>query len=354
MKSSFIKTQSLRLARVIKYISVFLLASLMSVGATQAEYLERVEVQAFVQDLVATEGFSAAELVPIIAAASYKQTIIDAISRPAEKVLTWKEYQDIFLTARRVKEGREFMVQQGQALARAQQQYGVPPEVIAAIIGVETMYGSNKGSYRVLDALVTLAFDYPPRSKFFLSELKHFLLLAREEQLDPLLPLGSYAGAMGYGQFISSSYRHYAVDFDADGKRDIWDNPVDAVGSVANYLAMHGWQAGELVTVRGAITDNAKSSAPSSLADVYNVDLKPTMSLLALGKLGLSLSGASSDLNTMVSPMQLNGKHGAEVWLGFQNFYVITRYNHSKLYAMAVFQLSEQLKAQDLASGSTR
>ena len=351
MKSSFIKIQSLRLARVIKHCSVFLLASLISVGVAQAEYLERVEVQAFVQDLVATEGFSAVELAPIIAAASYKQTIIDAISRPAEKVLTWKEYQDIFLTERRVKEGREFMIQQSQALARAQQQYGVPPEIITAIIGVETMYGSNKGSYRVLDALATLAFDYPPRSKFFLSELKHFLLLAREEQLDPLLPLGSYAGAMGYGQFISSSYRHYAIDFDADGKRDIWDNPVDAVGSVANYLAMHGWQAGELVTHRGAISDNAR---PSSLADVYNVDLKPTMSLLALGKLGLSLSGASSDVNAMVSPMQLNGKQGAEVWLGFQNFYVITRYNHSKLYAMAVFQLSEQLKAQDLANGSTR
>jgi membrane-bound lytic murein transglycosylase B len=350
MKSKNSKVQSLRLIGAIKYISMVWFIGLNSVGLAQAEYLERVEVQAFVRDLVATEGFSAAQIVPIIAAANYKQTIIDAISRPAEKVLTWKEYQDIFLTARRVKEGRQFMVQQHQALTRAHQQYGVPPEIIAAIIGVETMYGSNKGSYRVIDALATLAFDYPPRSQFFLSELKQFLLLTREEQLDPLLPMGSYAGAMGYGQFISSSYRHYAVDFDADGKRDIWDNPVDAVGSVANYLAMHGWQAGGLVTVRSKMVDDALTTAPAALAEVYNVDLKPTLSLSALSKLGLSLAGTSSELNTLVSPMQLNGKQGAEVWLGFQNFYAITRYNHSKLYAMAVFQLSEQLKALDLAN----
>jgi len=352
MKPRFKLIKPLLLASRKMFISLSLVFGLSALA--QAEYVERAEVLAFVADLVATEGFNAVEVAPVMAAASYQQTIVDAISRPAEKVLDWKGYQDIFLTERRVREGRQFMVQQHEALARAHQQYGVPPEIVTAIIGVETMYGANKGSYRVIDALATLAFDYPPRGEFFLSELKQFFLLAREEQLDPLQPRGSYAGAMGYGQFISSSYRHYAVDFDADGKRDIWNNPVDAVGSVANYLAMHGWQEGGLVAIRAQMTDNSGATVPSPLDDVYNVDLKPTLSLMSLRDLGLSLANVPSDLDTIVSPMKLNGKQGAEVWLGFQNFYVITRYNHSKLYAMAVFQLSEQLKAPELANGSIR
>lgn len=318
---------------------VSLLFGLGSVSSAQADYLAHTEVAAFIDEMVSEEGFSAAELKPIFADASFKQGIVDAMSRPAERVLTWETYQDIFLTERRVREGHEFMQKYHTALERARQKYGVPPEIITAIIGVETMYGSNKGHYRVIDALATLAFDYPPRSTFFRSELKHFLLLAREEHLSPLAPVGSYAGAMGYGQFISSSYREYAVDFDADGLRDIWENPIDAIGSVANYLSRHGWQADATVVLRTPVPATAKTT----LAGVYNVDLKPSTDLGALRRLGVVLDGVALADDTRVSPMRLEGKQGDEYWLGLQNFYVITRYNHSELYAMAVFQLSERL-----------
>jgi membrane-bound lytic murein transglycosylase B len=328
---------------------------LSSVSVAAGDYGNRPEVAAFIDEMVTTEGFDVARLEAVFAAANYQQPIVDAISRPAEKVLTWRTYQDIFLTDARVSAGREFMVQQHEALTRATAIHGVPAEVITAIIGVETLYGTRKGSWRVIDALATLAFDYSPRAKFFRSELKHFLLLAREESVDPLLPVGSYAGAMGYGQFISSSYRHYAIDFDGDDKRDIWENPVDAIGSVANYLAKHGWQA------QGAVT--LQTPAPGTgLEDVYNTQLKPSISLAALGERGMDISAAvayaplaAADLDsTNVAPIRLEGKQGAEYWLGFKNFYVITRYNHSNLYAMAVYQLSQRLQHDAVATGLTQ
>ena len=319
---------------------VMLVFGLGSLSTAKANYLAHDEVAAFIQQMVREEGFNAAELSPVFADASFKQGIVDAISRPAERVLTWETYQDIFLTERRVREGRAFMQEYQATLARAEQQYGVPAEVITAIIGVETMYGSNKGRYRVIDALATLAFDYPPRSAFFRSELRHFLLLAREENLNPLAPLGSYAGAMGYGQFISSSYRAYAVDFDADGKRDIWENPIDAIGSVGNYLSRHGWQAGTQVVLSTPVPAGAGSVAGAA---VYNVELKPSTDLGALRRLELVPTAITLPDSTRVAPMRLQGKQGDEYWLGLKNFYVITRYNHSELYAMAVFQLSEQL-----------
>ncbi|MFT5562896.1 MAG: membrane-bound lytic murein transglycosylase B, partial [Litorivivens sp.] len=242
---------------------------------------------------------------------------------------------------RRVKAGVEFIDTHRDAFEAAEVKYGVPIPVIASIIGVETLYGRITGKYRVIDSLSTLAFDYPPRSKFFRSELKEFFRLAREEGQSVLEPLGSYAGAMGYGQFISSSYRNYAVDFDGDGIRDIWNNPVDAIGSVANYLSRHGWQRGGLVTVPARLDREV-------MDDVFNVALKPNRTVADLSTLGVQtdilLEGSFE-----VSPMMLEGKAGQEYWLGLKNFYVITRYNHSKLYAMAVFQLSEQIK-QSLAS----
>lgn len=299
--------------------------------ATADSYHERQDVQDFIDEMVEEEGFSREALIDIFSQAEYKQSIIDAISRPAERVLTWKEYQDIFLTERRVREGYEFMLANHKALIAARERYGVPPVVIAAIIGVETMYGSIKGGYRVIDALSTLAFDYPPRSRFFRSELKHFLLLAREEEQSPLQPVGSYAGAMGYGQFIPSSYRHYAIDFDGDGLRDIWENRTDAIGSVANYLAEHGWQREGPIAV--------EVSPPGEAVDLFGGELKPEVPLAELARHGL----ATDDAEGVVTPLRFEGKQGSEFWLGFQNFYVITRYNHSKLYAMAVYQLSQQL-----------
>jgi len=298
----------------------FVLCLTVAPASAQVDYAERSEVRAFVKEL-----------------AEYKQSIIDAISRPAERVLNWAEYQDIFLTEKRVRAGLEFMHENSAALEEASRVYGVPPVIITAIIGVETMYGRITGNYRVLDALATLSFDYPPRARFFRGELKHLILLAREEKQMITELKGSYAGAMGLGQFIPSSYRHYAVDFDDDGFRDIWNNPVDAIGSVANYLAEHGWQRDGDITL--PLPSGATQKIP---AEVFNESLKPSRSVAELRDLGLAETNLDS--SEVVSPMRLVGKAGDEYWLGLKNFYVITRYNHSKLYAMAVFQLSEDLK----------
>ena len=305
-------------------------------------YPERAEVQAFVKELAAQNSFNERDLLTVFEEAEYKQSIIDAITRPAERTLNWAKYQDIFLTERRTVSGIEFMEKNRVALEAAHDVYGVPPIIVTAIIGVETMYGRITGNYRVLDALSTLAFDYPPRSKFFKRELGEFILLAREEKKLITELKGSYAGAMGMGQFIPSSYRAYAVDFDGDGFRDIWDNPTDAIGSVANYLAEHGWQRDKQITF--------EISAANLPADVFNVSLKPSKSIAELRALGLADDLKHLDQERTVSPMVLNGKNGEEFWIGLNNFYVITRYNHSKLYAMAVFQLSETLRRN---SGAT-
>ena len=298
-------------------------------------YLERSEVQEFIQEMVEEREFDEAHLKSVIDGAVYKQSIIDAISKPAEKVLTWKEYRKIFLTDRRIRQGRKFIQRHQDTLQRAEKLYGVPVHIVAAIIGVETFYGQRMGTYRVLDSLATLAFDYPPRSGFFRQQLEEFLLLSREEQQDEFELMGSYAGAMGFGQFIPSSYRVYAVDFDADGVRDIWTNPVDAIGSVANYLSQHGWQKGQVITTQVSPTSQEGK-------DLFGNKLKPYTSVGHL-----THNGAVRDLqlaaDSQVSPLLFKGKKGEEYWLGLYNFYVITRYNHSKLYAMAVYQLGREL-----------
>jgi membrane-bound lytic murein transglycosylase B len=315
---------------------IFFMLLVVPVTTYAVEYVDRTEVQAFVKELAAQESFNEHDLLTVFRKAEYKQSIIDAITRPAERTLTWAQYQDIFLTERRTVSGIEFMEKNRLALEAAYEVYGVSPIIVTAIIGVETMYGKIVGNYRVLDALATLSFDYPPRSKFFRRELGEFILLAREEKKMITELKGSYAGAMGMGQFIPSSYRAYAVDFDGDGFRDIWNNPVDAIGSVANYLAKHGWQRGMQITL--------KVSAANVPADVFNVSLKPSKSIAELKLLGMADDLRGLDQEQAVSPMVLNGKDGEEYWVGLNNFYVITRYNHSKLYAMAVFQLSETLR----------
>jgi len=317
-------------------MKIFALLSLsfFALSVFADSYTEREEVRTFVKELAEAESFNEKELLSIFAHAEYKQKIIDAITRPAERVLNWSQYQDIFLTERRVEGGVAFMRENSEALATAEEKYGVPPVIVSAIIGVETMYGRITGGYRVLDALTTLAFDYPPRARFFRGELEHFILLAREEKQMITDLTGSYAGAMGLGQFIPSSYRAYAVDFDGDGFRDIWNNPTDAIGSVANYLARHGWRREGQITI--------PVSGEAMPGDIFNVSLKPSKSVGELRRLGLQDTTLSAD--EQVSPMRLVGKAGDEYWLGLKNFYVITRYNHSKLYAMAVFQLSEALR----------
>jgi membrane-bound lytic murein transglycosylase B len=225
-------------------------------------------------------------------------------------------------------------------LEEISQRTGVPSAVIVAIIGVETFYGRITGSYRVIDALSTLAFDYPRRSPFFTQELEQFLILAWESGKDPLALKGSYAGAMGYGQFMPSSYRAYARSFEPGGVPDIWDNPADAISSVGHYLNAHGWQAGERV-----LLDAVANQPPDSL---FAAGLKPSQSIEALARAGLSTE-AGVDPQTQVTPIGLETIEGQRYWLGLQNFYVITRYNHSAMYAMAVWELSEAILAARLA-----
>lgn len=257
----------------------------------------------------------------IISQANHQQSIIDAMNKPAEKVLKWHEYRKIFLTDKRTREGVDFWLEHEAVLEKVSAESGVPPEIIIAIIGVETFYGRIKGNHKVLDALYTLAFDYPKRSKFFTSELKHFLKLAQEKHVDALSAQGSYAGAMGYGQFMPSSYRSYAVDFEQDNVIDLLNNPQDAIASVANYLNKHKWQPGGEVLV---------SVKKPSIETKYN-QLKP------------HLKDYKTQQEYTLLELDVNDNEKA-YWQGFHNFYVISRYNHSHMYVTAVYQLSQAIK----------
>lgn len=301
-------------------------------------YDETPEGLDFVREMTERYGFEAERVSAILANAQRRDSILEAISRPAEKTLEWFEYRRIFMREQRIEEGVDFLRRHREAFDRAESEYGVPAPVIAAIIGVETWYGTYKGKYRVLDALATLAFDYPPRSRFFRSELVQYLLMTREQGFDPLELTGSYAGAMGYGQFISSSYRHYAIDFDDDGVADILTNPVDAIGSVANYFSAHHWRAGEPVAER---LDHSLPEASPLLSR----ELKPRFTVNDYRQAGLEpQAGVSGEAKARA--IRLVGEDGQEQWLTYHNFYVITRYNHSHLYAMAVHQLADALAAR--------
>ncbi|MEM7210219.1 MAG: lytic murein transglycosylase B [Pseudomonadota bacterium] len=299
-----------------------------------ASYLEHSEARKFIDELVAEHQFNAAELKSLFKQISRQDQVIEAMSRPAERVLRWKEYRPIFITDKRIAGGVKFWNEHYDILASAEKEYGVPAEIIVAIIGVETFFGRYKGKHPAMASLATLAFDYPPRSKFFRSELQHFLLLAKEESLDPLEIKGSYAAAMGMPQFISSSYRAYAVDFDKDGRRDLWMSIPDVVGSVGNYFKRHGWQPGAAVAERVTPDGDAHKNLISK-------KLKPRLSVDQLADAGISLTQQAAGKKSLYSFL---GDSGEELWVAHKNFYVITRYNHSKLYAMAVFELSNLIK----------
>lgn len=323
---------------MIRCISVaFLTLGCALVQVANADYSTHVKASAFIEKMVSQHGFSAEELTTWLVAAEKKQSIIDAISRPAEKTKTWKEYREIFLGKSRIEQGVQFWNENRETLRRASLDLGVDEQMIVAIIGVETRYGRNTGGYRVIDALSTLGFDYEPRASFFLSELEQFFLLAREQKQDPLTLTGSYAGAMGYGQFIPSSYRHYAVDFDGDGVADIWGNPVDAIGSVANYFKKHHWQRGAIVYGRVHISSDYDKT-------ILNEKVRPHYTLSELFAKGYTPVNENLRGDVKVVPLVYEGKYGKEFWFGFDNFYVITRYNRSQLYAMAAWQLSEELR----------
>ena len=301
-----------------------------------ADYSQRDDVQQFIDDMVEKHEFVRDDLESKFASAQKLEGVLEAIAKPAEKVLTWKDYRPIFVTEKRIKRGNQFLDDNRELLQRAEKEFGVPPEIITAIIGVETYYGRLSGKTQVFDSLVTLGFDYPPRARFFRSELEQFLLLTREENVDARAIRGSYAGAMGMPQFISSSYRHYAIDFDGDGKRDLWNSTADAIGSVANYFKVHGWRPGEQVVIRAHLDGQVEETRNK---------LKPHTRISDLIKIGLQPETKLDD-KRKATVITLNGDNGKEYWLGLDNFYVITRYNHSALYAMAVYQLSREFDAQ--------
>jgi membrane-bound lytic murein transglycosylase B len=309
-----------------------------SSDAAKFELVSPVEIKtamnAFIETMAAKHRFNETELAALFQAVEIKEDILKKISSPAEG-LPWYKYRKIFMTDARINGGVKFWQENEPALTAVEQQTGVPAEIIIAILGVETLYGQKTGNYRVIDALSTLAFSYPPRSKFFLGELENFLLLCRDEHMDPLLPTGSYAGAMGMPQFMPGSFRTYAADFNNDSRRDIWHDQADVIASVANYFIKHQWQPGQPVAVPVSATGENYKSALTK-------DLKPDLRLAELESLNLKIS-RPLPLNTKVKLLALKQQQGDELWAGLNNFYVITRYNHSPLYAMAVYQLSRSI-----------
>jgi len=310
-------------------------------GMSFALDADRDDIRAFIDTLVKKHDFDRDYVRSMLAQSESKQKILDAISRPAEKTRPWHEYREIFITPKRIDAGVAFMDEHADRLARIAAQTGVPVEIIAAIIGVETFYGRRTGSYRVIDALATLGFDYPPRAKFFRGQLEALFMLAREEQLEMAGLVGSYAGAMGPPQFIPSSYRAYAVDGDGDGRRDLLNNWDDILMSVANYFVENGWRTGEPVTVPGT-SDNSFPVPTGSNS------LKLNETVGSLTKRGINFE-SDLDVATPAQLISLEGEAGTEYWVGFHNFYVITRYNRSAMYALAVYQLSAALSSAQAA-----
>ena len=278
-----------------------------------ADYSNHNESQKVIDELVNDHGFEESYVIEVLKNAKRRDEMLKSVAKPAEKTKTWDDYKAIFIKKKRIRDGKKFIKENIKTLERAEKEFGVPKEVITAILGVETNFGSNKGSYKVIDSLTTLGFDDPRRSKFFRSELIQFFLLTRENNLDIFKTKGSYAGAMGYAQFISSSYRAYAIDYDGDGYVDLFNSVDDAIGSIANYLKVHGWKREGSIVVK---------TYPNNVRKFY----KPHKSL------------------TQFIPLTFT-ENGEELhFIGDDNFRAIARYNISDVYAMAVYYLSEEFK----------
>jgi membrane-bound lytic murein transglycosylase B len=316
-----------------------LVLAMVSILSTSCLAQQHPGAEAFAAKVAQEHGLDAAEVTALLEGARFKQSIVDAMTRPAEGK-DWHEYRPIFLTDKRIDGGVEFWRENEALITQASEAYGVDPEFIVAIIGVETFYGRITGGYRVLDALTTLSFYYPEslrdRSDFFSSELANFMLLGREENLPLREVEGSYAGAMGLGQFMPSSYREYAVDLDGDGRRDLWTSLADVIGSVANYLHRHGWQPGQAVTTRAVVAEGADMDL------VTRRNLKPEKTLAELAGSGFTPTG-EVPADTPAAVTRLEEEAGDSYWITFKNFYVITRYNRSVLYAMAVHDLAQAI-----------
>ena len=300
--------------------------------------IERDNIKIFIENMVEKHGFDKKELSSILAQAESKESILNAISRPAERTLTWNQYRDIFIKDERIAAGVNFWKEHTETLNLISEETGVSIEILVGIIGVETYYGRITGGYRVIDALSTLAFDYPKRSPFFTRELEEYLLIAQEEKMDPFDATGSYAGAMGSPQFMPSSYRAYAVDSDNDGKRDIWNNWSDVIGSVANYFIEHGWQRGNEVIVP------ANYDESGGKIEIKN-GLKATETVASLKYQGVSFT-TNMGGNHPAELLKLEQENASNYWVGMHNFFVITKYNHSIMYGLAVHQLGQEIASE--------
>lgn len=322
-----------------RYPITLALASLLVCGASpeagSTGLDPKSEIEPFVARMAEAHGVPARRTRTLLADARVLDSVLDAVRRPAERK-PWYKYRKIFVTEKRIARGVEFWHQHTHSLTRAAERFGVPPEIIVAIIGVESFYGVHRGRIRVLDALATLGFRYPRRSAFFRSELEAFVLLSDEERLDARGVKGSYAGAMGIAQFISSSYRNYAIDFDGDGSRDLMQSPEDAIGSIANYLSMHGWLPGAAIAARAEVEGDAFRA-------LVQQGMKPHASLASIRAKGVRFATYAAD-QEKGALLEFEVVKGHEYWVGLTNFYVVTRYNHSRLYALAVFQLAQRIR----------
>ncbi len=315
-------------------------------GQSHRSYSARADVRAFAAEIAASTSLSQQQVERWLARAKFQPKIVAAMDRPLLSPPKWFEYAPRLLAPERVSGGVAFWRANAATLARAEADYGVPPEIVVAILGVETVYGRNSGSYRVIDALATLAFDYPRRAPFFRAELREYLVLAKEQGWSPLEPTGSFAGAMGMPQFMPGSHRQYAVDFDGDGRIDLWHDTADVIGSVANYLARHDWMTGQPVLLPARIDPEVLDAALRRL-DGGISERRPlsawTDDGVAPEPLPLDAIADPVGLLLLEEPPE-NGEARASYWIAYPNFYVITRYNKSRLYAATVFALAQSIK----------
>lgn len=333
-------------------LALILLAGLSTVTLSHAaeRYADRPETQQFIEEMQQRHGFDKDALTYIFRRAEYLPSVIKAISPPKDPtgVRSWQRYRGRFIEPIRIKAGIAFWDRYQDSIKAASEKYGVPEEIIVGIIGVETIYGRNTGSYQAVSALSTLAFDYPRRAELFRGELEALLLMAREQHRDPLDYQGSYAGALGLPQFLPSSVRNFAIDFDGDGQIDLLNSPKDAIGSVARYMQMHGWEPGAPVATRANIGSGA------NLLPLIANDITPAFDVATLASHGVTAANGSEPAGKAAFVELVTPGEDSEYWLGYQNFYVITRYNRSSFYAMSVFQLGEAVKAARTAALTAR
>ncbi|MCC5791535.1 MAG: lytic murein transglycosylase B [Legionellaceae bacterium] len=320
------------------YALLLICSSSFAAQPQNQNIVERKEVQQFIQQMVKEHHFDRNELTAVMANVKLQPKIIESIQRPYEKK-SWDVYKQLFLTHNRVEAGMQFWNENRALLSRAEKEYGIPANIIVAIIGVETLYGKNQGNYRVIDALSTLAFDYPKRSAFFTKELKEYLLLCKEHGINPGTYKGSYAGAMGMPQFMPSSYRAYAADFKKSKKKDLMNDKQAVIASVANYFKQHGWQSNQGIAQLAKVQGNAYKALKTNTR-------KPEYRWEQLQKAGVKPVTAAINTPKKAGLIALETAEGSEYWLAYPNFYVITRYNQSPQYALAVYLLAQQLQNQ--------